>query len=72
MLNDYLFFMGVGVWISFCCVLKLVNEMRVFLGISEVHSTSQQVATIIVHMSNMCPIKTSFSEDDDDDCFYYY
>ena len=39
MIDDYLFFMGGGVGISFRCVHNYVNEMRVFLEISEVHPT---------------------------------
>jgi len=36
--------------------------MNFFWGISEVHPMSRQVATIITHMSNMSPSKTSSSE----------
>jgi len=62
MFNGYLFYMGVGVGISFWCVLKLSEWNQSFVGISEIHSTFHQVATIIIHMSNMCPSKASFLE----------
>jgi len=39
-----------------------LNEMRVFWGISEVHPTFHQVATTIIHISNMSPSKASFLE----------
>jgi len=39
-----------------------VNEIRVYLGISEVHQTCHQDATIIIHMSNMCLSKKLFLE----------
>jgi len=38
-------------------------EFQSFVGISEVHPTFHQVATIIIHMSNMYPSKASFLED---------
>jgi len=37
-------------------------NLDIHWGISEVHPTSHQVATIIKHMSIMCPSKTSFWE----------
>jgi len=42
--------------------LNLVHEKRVCLGKPVVHLTSDQVARIIIHVSNMCPSKTSFLE----------
>jgi len=39
-----------------------VNEIRVFFGISEVHPTFHQVATIIIHVSEISPSKASFLE----------
>jgi len=62
MFNGCLFLMGVGVLVLFRCVLKLVNEMNFFWRISEFHPNSHEVATIITHMSNMCPSTTSFWE----------
>jgi len=46
---------------------NLVNRIRVFLGIFEVHPTSHQVATIIIPITNMCPSKMAFWKVQDDE-----
>jgi len=44
------------------CIKTLWMQWEFLWGISEVHPTSHQVATIITHVSNMCPSKISLLE----------